>query len=63
VINAVICPDLHTDHILGLDFLVKNQMVVDPALRTVVAKETGYDLLNPPCWEAIRAPHTYTRDH
>ncbi|KAF8231879.1 hypothetical protein L208DRAFT_1466856 [Tricholoma matsutake] len=48
VINAIICPELHTDLILGLDFLVKNRIVVDAHLRTAIAKESGYDLLNPP---------------
>ncbi|KAF8219177.1 hypothetical protein L208DRAFT_1342593, partial [Tricholoma matsutake] len=48
VINAIICPELHNDLILGLDFLVKNKIVVDAELWTAVAKESGYDLLNPP---------------
>jgi hypothetical protein len=47
VINTIICPDLHTDIILGLDFLSKNKIVVDTELHTVVAKESGYDSLNP----------------
>jgi hypothetical protein len=29
VVNMTICPQLHTDLILGLDFLVKNYIVVD----------------------------------
>jgi hypothetical protein len=36
------------DLILGLDFLVKNKIVVDAELRTVIVKETGFDLLHPP---------------
>jgi hypothetical protein len=48
VLNAVICPRLHTDIILGLDFLIKNKIVVDAELRTAIAKESGFDLLNPP---------------
>jgi hypothetical protein len=47
-VNAIICPQLQTDLILGLDFLVRNKIVVDAELRTVIAKETGYDLLHPP---------------
>lgn len=47
-INAIICPGLHTDLILGLEFLVKNKIVVNVELRTAIAKETRYDLLNPP---------------
>ena len=48
VMNTIICPELHMDLILGLDFLVKNKIVVDAELRTVIAKDSGYDLLNPP---------------
>ena len=47
-IDAIICPELYTDLILGLDFLSKNKIVVDADLRTAIAKESGYDLLNPP---------------
>jgi hypothetical protein len=46
-VNAIICPNLQTDLILGLDFLVKNKIVVDAELRMVIAKETGFDLLHP----------------
>jgi hypothetical protein len=48
VINAIICPELHTDSILGLDFLVRNKIVVDAELQTVIEKDSGYDLLHPP---------------
>jgi hypothetical protein len=48
VVNAVVCPSLHTDIILGLDFLEKNKIVVDAELQTVIAKESNYNLLNPP---------------
>jgi hypothetical protein len=48
VINALICPNLYTDIILGLDFLTKNKIIVDAELRTVIAKDAQYDLLNPP---------------
>ena len=47
-LNAVICLNLHTDIILGLDFLVKNKIVIDVDLCTIIAKESGYDLLNLP---------------
>lgn len=53
-INAIICPELHTNLILGLDFLTKNKIVVDADLRTAIAKESGYDLLNPPDPETIK---------
>jgi hypothetical protein len=48
VINALVCPNLYTDIILGLDFLTKNKIIVDAELRTAVAKDSQYDLLNPP---------------
>jgi hypothetical protein len=48
VINTIICPKLHTDLIPVLNLLVKNKIVVDTELQTVIAKESGYDLLNPP---------------
>ncbi|KAF8218796.1 hypothetical protein L208DRAFT_1347147, partial [Tricholoma matsutake] len=47
-VNAIIVPNLHTDLILGLDLLVKNKIVVDAHLCSAIAKESGYDLLNPP---------------
>ncbi|KAF8231905.1 hypothetical protein L208DRAFT_1274899, partial [Tricholoma matsutake] len=56
VLNAIICPGLHTDLIHGLDFLMKNKIVVDAELRTVIAKEPGYDLLNPPDPKLHRQP-------
>ncbi|KAF8239599.1 hypothetical protein L208DRAFT_1236327, partial [Tricholoma matsutake] len=48
VVNAVISLNLQTDIILGLDFLMKNKIVVDAELRTAIAKEDHYNLLNPP---------------
>jgi hypothetical protein len=47
-LNAIICPNLQTDIILGLDFLVKNKIVVDAELKTAITKESGFDLLHPP---------------
>ena len=55
-LNAIICPHLQTDLILGLDFLVKNKIVVDAELRTVIAKESGFDLLHPPDPTLKRVP-------
>lgn len=48
VVNTVICPQLHRDLILGLDFLIRNHTVVDAKLQMAVAKESNYNLLNPP---------------
>ncbi|KAF8225990.1 hypothetical protein L208DRAFT_1304167, partial [Tricholoma matsutake] len=47
VVNAIISPMLHTDLMLGLDFLMKNKIVVDAELRTAIAKDAQYDLLHP----------------
>ena len=47
VVKAIICPNLFTDLILGLDFLATNKVVVDAELRTAIAKDSNYDLLNP----------------
>lgn len=48
IVNALICPGLHTPLILGLDFLQCNKIVIDTDLRTVIAKDSGFDLMNPP---------------
>jgi hypothetical protein len=53
VVNAIICLSLHTDLILGLDFLARNKIVVDAKLQMAVAKDSDYDLLNP----SIAVPH------
>jgi hypothetical protein len=55
-LNAIICPQLQTDIILGLNFLVKNKIVVDTELHTVIAKESGFDLLHPPDPTLHRVP-------
>jgi hypothetical protein len=60
VVNAIICLNLYTDLILGLDFLARNKIVVDAELCMAVAKDSDYDLLNPsiamPCISII-LPH------
>lgn len=47
IVKAIVCPSLHTDLTLGLDFLARNKIMVDAKLRTTIVKETNYDLLNP----------------
>jgi hypothetical protein len=47
VITAVVVPQLHLDLILGMNFLALNKIVVDAKHHSVIAKDTGYDLLNP----------------
>ncbi|RDB19569.1 Transposon Tf2-11 polyprotein [Hypsizygus marmoreus] len=48
VVKAIIVPNLVTDIILGLDFQIRNRIVFDPELGMAIAKDTGFDLLNPP---------------
>ncbi|GLB35260.1 hypothetical protein LshimejAT787_0208250 [Lyophyllum shimeji] len=52
----IVCPDLHTDVILGLDFLAKNDIVIDAHNRTAIDKKCGFDLLNPPDPTLARVP-------
>ena len=47
-IFAIIAPGLCLPSILGLPFLVKNNIIIDHADRTAVDKVSSYDLLNPP---------------
>ena len=46
-VHAVVAPSLCTDIILGLPFLRINKIVSDHDASTCIAKESGYDLLNP----------------
>jgi len=64
IVNAIICPNLHTDLILGLDFLVKNKIVVNAELRTAIVKDTNNNLLNPspPSFcKPSRSPHQWRK--
>jgi hypothetical protein len=45
--RAVVAPSLCTDVLLGLPFLVSNNLVIDYAKRTCTDKISGFDLLNP----------------
>ena len=46
-VHAIITPGLCAPMILGLPFLVRNNIVVDSAACTVIDKTCGFDLLNP----------------
>jgi Retroviral aspartyl protease len=46
-IRAVVAPSLCAPVILGLPFLSHNKIVIDHEKRTVIAKESRFDLLNP----------------
>ena len=50
-IFAIIAPGLCLPLILGLPFLIKNNIVIDHADRTAVDEVSSYDLLNPPIIE------------
>jgi hypothetical protein len=47
VVRALVVQHLHLDLILGMSFLTANKIVVDAELRSVVAKDSGYQLLQP----------------
>ncbi|KAG1793834.1 uncharacterized protein HD556DRAFT_1191829, partial [Suillus plorans] len=61
-VRAIIAPNLCTSLLLGGPFLAHNKIVIDHELRTVVSKDSNYDLLNPPptvkpvCPSSICAP-------
>ena len=46
-VRMIIAPGLCAPMILGLPFLVHNNIVVDASARTVIDKTCGFDLLNP----------------
>jgi len=48
VVPAIIVPGLHANIILGLDFLTRNRIVIDPEDHSAICKMDGYGLLNPP---------------
>jgi len=47
-IHALIAPGLCMPIILGLPFLIHNDIVTDHAERSCIDKKTGYNFLNPP---------------
>ena len=60
VMNAIVCPNLHTPLILGMTFLEGNRIVIDHEKRTVVHKASNYDLFNP---MILRKPEPVTVNH
>jgi Aspartyl protease len=46
-VRAIVTPGLCAPVILGLPFLVHNNIVIDHAARTVIDKTSNFDLLNP----------------
>jgi hypothetical protein len=47
-VRAIIVPNLHAPLILGLDFQVRNNLVLDIGARSVYDKVSNYDLIHPP---------------
>ncbi|KAF9453627.1 hypothetical protein P691DRAFT_658010, partial [Macrolepiota fuliginosa MF-IS2] len=45
---ALVMLRLHLDIILGMNFLVLNRIIVNAEAQTMIAKDTGCDLLHPP---------------
>ncbi|RDB19148.1 hypothetical protein Hypma_014228 [Hypsizygus marmoreus] len=52
----IICPNLFTPIIVGLDFLGRNHLVIDAEARTVFDKKLGVDLFNLPDPKLNRIP-------
>lgn len=44
----LICPNLHTDLLLGLDFIIKNEIIVDAAHGSAIVRSSNFDLLHLP---------------
>lgn len=62
---ALVSPDLCTPIILGLPFLVHNNIVSDHATCTCIGKKNSYDLLNPvpPVLPKLRKPRLQEQHH
>jgi hypothetical protein len=61
-VRAVIAPGLCTDVLLGLPWLVANQIVIDHAERSCIDKTTGFDLLHPVCPPRAPIPKPKVRE-
>jgi len=55
-VRAVIAPSLCAPVILGMPFLMHNNIVIDLASRTVIDKISGFDLLHPTSPEIPKLP-------
>ncbi|KAH6907753.1 hypothetical protein BKA70DRAFT_1104352, partial [Coprinopsis sp. MPI-PUGE-AT-0042] len=51
VFTAKVCENLPVDILLGMPFLSSRRLVIDPECRTVIQKDTGYDIAHPPTAE------------
>ncbi|KAJ6588373.1 hypothetical protein B0H19DRAFT_1057569 [Mycena capillaripes] len=61
-VRAVVAPGLCVDVILGLPWLERNHIVIDHHLRTVVDKQTNYNLLDPKPLPPPKPPLIKLRD-
>jgi hypothetical protein len=61
-VRAIIAPSLRAPMILGLHFLVQNNIVVDAAACTVIGKTCGFDLLKPVAPPSKPPPKQELRD-
>lgn len=43
----IVCPNLHTDMILGLDFLQCNKLIINPEKESIMDGSTSFNLLHP----------------
>jgi len=60
--RAVIAPSLCAPVILGLPFLQHNNIVIDHAARTVIDKNSGFDLLHPTLPSPPKPPKKKLKD-
>jgi hypothetical protein len=61
-VHAIIAPGLCAPMILGLPFLAHNNIVVDASARTVIDKNSNFDLLNPTAPPAPKPPKQKLKD-
>ena len=61
-VHAIITPGLCMPVILGLPFLIHNDIVTDHKARSCIDKKCGYNLLNPVPVSPPRAPRMHARD-
>ena len=62
VIHALVAPGLCMPIILGLPFLVHNDIVTNHAERSCVDKKTGYNFLNPAPVSPPPPPHMHAKE-
>ena len=61
-VRTVVAPGLCSQILVGLPFLEQNHIVIDHHKRTVIDKNSGFDLLNPQAPAATQAPKPNLED-